>query len=107
VTAHVVDNLFLDTHLCLVVSPPANDGSAFVLVPAYIRGARELVANVRSSSDHSNRANDDHRVGAGIFKPDGLVLDGIDNGAGGHAAARAKKDEKKKDVRFGSNKKQS
>jgi hypothetical protein len=90
----VVDNLFLETDL--VVSPPANDGSALVLVPADVRGAHKLVANIRSSSDHGNGANADNGVGARILKPDGLVLDGIDNDAGGHAAASAEETRRKR-----------
>ena len=92
----VVGNLFLDTHLCLFISPPANDGSALVLVPTDIGGAHKLVANVRSSSEHGNSASHDNRVGARIGKPDGLVLDGIDICAGVHAAASAKKTRRKK-----------
>jgi hypothetical protein len=89
----VVDNLFLETDL--VISPPTNDGSALVLVPTDIGGAHKLVANVRSSSDHGNGANANDGVGAGIGKPDGLVLDGIDNGAAGHAAAASAKNTRK------------
>lgn len=42
----VIYNLFLNTRLCLFISPPAYDGAALVLVPADIGGAHELVANV-------------------------------------------------------------
>jgi hypothetical protein len=71
-----------------------------LLVPADIGGALKLVANVSSSSRYGNGRNSHNGVGAGIVKPDFLVLDFIDYGAGSHVTATAKKVEKKKDVRF-------
>lgn len=96
--AQVVDTLLQTS---LVVSPPANDGSALVLVDTDIGGAHKLVANVRSSSADGKDANAHNRVGAHIGQPDGLVLDGIDSSTGVHAAASAKRGGKRRmKVRF-------
>jgi hypothetical protein len=102
--------LFVQAEVGLLVSPPANDRSALVFVYTDIRAGGKLVANVTSSSNAGDSANDNDGVGADIFKPDGLVVDGINvltrveptRGTGGKGQKEhVSKSLRKKDIDFG------
>jgi hypothetical protein len=72
--------LFLvQAEMGLLVSPPANDRSALAFVPAHIRASVEVVATVGKTSSARESTNENDGVGADIVKPDGLVVDGIND----------------------------
>ena len=64
--------------LGLIVSPPANLRTTLVLVDADIRVSC-FVADVDTGSDASASADGNDGVGGDVLKPDGFVVDAVNN----------------------------